>query len=70
MSGDGRHSVATVPVLNPVNMCDVKHTPKHSRADGGAHTLGMLTILIQIELRATEPAEDPHHLLKTHTAVL
>ena len=37
--GEGRYSVAAVPVLNPVNMCDVKHTPKHSRADGCAHTL-------------------------------
>ena len=37
--GERRYGVAAVPVLNPVNMCDVKHTPKHSRADGCAHTL-------------------------------
>ena len=37
--GEIRCSVAAVPVLNPVNMCGVKYTPKHSRADGCTHTL-------------------------------
>ena len=32
--GEGRHSVAAVPVLKPVNTCDLKHAPKHNRADG------------------------------------
>ena len=30
---------AAVPVLNPVKMCGVKYTPKHSRADGCTHAL-------------------------------
>ena len=75
--GDGRYSVAEVPVLNPVNTCDVKHTPKHRRADGTTaqqsrrvqytHTLHVekyiTAVLTVIELRATEPAEDTHRPL-------
>ena len=34
-----RHSVAAVPVLNPVNMCHVEHIPKHSGAYGCTNVL-------------------------------
>ena len=72
MLGEGRCTVAAVPVLNPVNMCRVKCTPKHSRADGCTHTLHAekCNTMVLIELRAIEPAEDALHPEKIHTAVL
>ena len=69
--GEGRCSVAAVPVLNPVDMCGAKYTPKYSRADGCTHTLHVEKYtVISIELRAAEPAEDALHPEKIHTAVV
>ena len=41
--GEGRCSVAAVPVLNEY-MCGVKYTPKHSRADGCTHNLRVRSV--------------------------
>ena len=76
--GEGRYSVVAVPVLNPVSTCGVKCSPKHRRTDGTitqqsrrvhAHTLHVEKSCV-FEQQTTEPAEDIHHPLKTHTAVL
>ena len=70
--GEGRCSIAAVPVLNPVNMCGV-NTQQSTEKQTGTHThfaCSQVPGIILIELRATEPAEDALHPEKIHTAVL
>ena len=44
------YSIAAVPVLNPVNMCDAKHTP---RAQDPGYDTGVMFILCSSHVNLT-----------------